>query len=722
MEINKIDLDNLNAELHKLSRNVASIGDSVKQGIKQGIKEGIKEGNATGNMKNPSTDDSDMAEKINNRIIMRKREEYETSKELIKSKEKTPEQEFNERTLKTQFSTNSYLEQLLKLTRENQEGVKKQTNIFEKPKTKRNELGFIEKTSAMKDSENPYSKFIGNMADLGLQGKQLFSGVKAKLSGSTRRQKDITKYTADINRDKALLSAEEAKLEKLKKTRGKNRDVAAIKEMEEAVKRRKTGIKSTSEKFADTTAEEYLYQKAKSDKNFQFKGIEKDLMKDQLSGNILHSTIKDVFPDKKTTKEKTTKEKTTNQSVSEDTLLKKLDKLLSTHIQKTPYNKDKSPKWQKPEFLVNGRNGKGNVKTSPANDDIHGIIPRKRKDDIHRKRKDDKDIEINASGSVFDIPLREASNPSTSGEYIVGIYKEIKKKTDTPAPKPMTTPSEGGGGMSMMGILSKLGPMLASLGPMLAGAASAIGAVAAPLAVALGGAYAIKKTSDMMDESNQGTTLSDIVVGGGKGFKAFLKGESFTDAFTGHQTERASKNFNREADEKANKALGDQFDKLVKPKFNPNYVTTDQLENLKQLYIDKANHKITATEYDRARNSLMQQSKDSEQESATLKDDFTNVTAGKPKATKQPQSNTPGGGSGGDVPRSSSKEVVDTKSNAHAMSQYSGIDQMTAMTIQAKLIAMEMMAMNNSSDYVNKQKEIMKTAGVTMAEKLYGGS
>lgn len=56
------------------------------------------------------------------------------------------------------------------------------------------------------------------------------------------------------------------------------------------------------------------------------------------------------------------------------------------------------------------------------------------------------------------------------------------------------------------------------------------------------------------------------------------------------------------------------------------------------------------------------------------------------------------------------------------MSQYSGIDQMTAMTIQAKLIAMEMMAMNNSSDYVNKQKEIMKTAGVTMAEKLYGGS
>lgn len=716
MEMDKRDLDNLKAELDKLSRNVASIGDSVKKGI----KEGIKEGNAEEKKKKTSTDDSDIAEKANNRIIMRHREEYETSKELRKSKEKTPEQEFNERTLKTQFSTNSYLEQLLKLTRENQEGVKKQTNIFEKPKTKPNGPGFFEKTSAMKESENPYSKFIGNMTDLGLQGKKLFSGVKEKISdrksGSTTRQKDITKYTADINRDKALLSAEEAKLEKLKKARGKNRDIEAIKKMEEAVKNRKTGIKSTSEKFADATAEEYLYQKGKSDKNFQFKGTEKDLMKDQLSGNILHSTIKDIFPDKKPTKKKPT-----NQSVSEDTLLKKLDKLLSTHIQKTPYNKDKSPKWQKPEFLVNGRNGKGNVKTSPANDDIHGIIPRKRKDDIHRKRKDDKDIEINASGSVFDIPLREASNPSTSGEYIVGIYKEIKKKTDTPAPKPMTTPSEGGGGMSMMSILSKLGPMLASLGPMLASAAGAIGAVAAPLAVALGGAYAIKKTSDMMDESNQGTTLSDVVVGGGKGFKAFLKGESFTDAFTEHQTERASKNNQREADKNTIKALGDMFDKQVKPKFNPNYVTSDQLDNLKQLYIDKGMHRITATEYDRTRNSLMQQSKDNEQESSTLKDDFNAVTTGKPKSTKQSQSNTPEVGGDG-VSRSSSKEVVDTKSNAHTMSQYSGIDQMTAMTIQAKLIAMEMMAMNNSSDYVNKQKEIMKTAGVTMAEKLYGGS
>jgi hypothetical protein len=694
MEMDKRDLDNLKAELDKLSRNVSSIGDSVKKGI----KEGIKEGNADEKKKKNSTDDSDIAEKANSRLIMRHKEEYDVSKELRKSKEKTPEQEFNERTLKTQFSTNSYLEQLLKLTRENQEGAKKQTNSFDKPK--RNEPGFLEKTSDMKYSENPYSKFIGNIADLGLQGKKLFSGVKEKISdrksGSTTRQKDITKYTADINRDKALLSAEEAKLEKLKKARGKNRDVEAIKEMEESVKSRKTGIKSKSEKFADITADEYLYQKGKSDKNFQFKGTEKDLMKDQLSGNILHSTIKDIFPDKKTTKEKTS-----TQAVSEDTLLIKLDRLLSNHIQKTPSKKD------------NGESV---------------IAPFKQKtaitDTISPKNKGGKDIEgksTKASGSVFDIPLREASNPSTSGEYIVGIYKELRKKNDTPPPMPMAPPSEGGG-MGMMGILSKLGPMLASLGPMLAGAASAIGAVAAPLAVALGGAYAIKKTSDMMDESNQGTTISDVVVGGGKGFKAFLKGESFSDAFTGHQTERATKNNNREMDAKTLKAYGDQFDKLVKPKFNPNYVSADQLENLKQLYIDKATHKISATEYDRARNSLMQQSKDNEQESSSLKDDFTAVTTGKPKATKQSQSNTPEGGTGGDVPRSSSKEIVDTKSNAQAMGQYSGIDQMTAMTIQAKLIAMEMMAMNNSSDYVNKQKEIMKTAGVTMAEKLYGGS
>jgi len=692
MEMDKRDLDNLKAELDKLSRNVSSIGDSVKKGI----KEGIKEGNADEKKKKTSTDDSDIAEKANSRLIMRHKEEYDVSKELRKSKEKTPEQEFNERTLKTQFSTNSYLEQLLKLTRENQETAKKQTNSFDKPK--RNEPGFLEKTSLMKhDAENPYSKFIGNVADLGLQGKKLFSGVKEKITdrkeGSTTRQKDITKYTADINRDKALLSAEEAKLEKLKKARGKNRDVEAIKEMEESVNSRKTGIKSKSEKFADTTAEEYLYQKGKSDKNFQFKGTEKDLMKDQLSGNILHSTIKDIFPDKKTTKEKTS-----TQAVSEDTLLNKLDRLLSNHIQKTPSKKDNGESVIAPFKQKNGIT-----------------------DTISPKNKGSKDIEgksTKASGSVFDIPIREASNPSTSGEYIVGIYRELRKKNDTPPPMPMAPPSEGGG-MGMMGILSKLGPMLASLGPMLAGAASAIGAVAAPLAIALGGAYAIKKTSDMMDESNQGTTISDVVVGGGKGFKAFLKGESFSDAFTGHQTERASKNFQRDADKDTIKMFGDKFDKEIKPKFNPNYVTPDQLENLKQLYIDKGMHKITANVYDRERNALMQQSKDNEQESATLKDDFSTITSTKPKSTNQAQSNNIDAGS---VQRStSSKEVVETKSNAQVMGQYSGMDQMSAMTIQAKLIAMEMMAMNNSSDYINKQKDIMKTAGVSMAEKLYGG-
>lgn len=678
MEMDKRDLDNLMNELNKFTRSVSTIGDTVKKGI----KDGIKEGNVETNKKKNSTDDSDLAEKANNRLIMRHKDEYDASKDLRKSNVKTPEQEFNERTLKTQFSTNSYIEQLLKLTRDNQETAKKQNNIVSA--SKRNEPGFLEKTSLMKHDDNPYGKFIGSMADLGLQGKKIFSGVKEKISdrtsGSTTRQKDITKYTTDINRDKALLSAEEAKLEQLKKARGKNRNTEAIKEMEEAVKTRKTDIKSKSQQFADTTAEEYLYQKGKSDKNFKFKGTEKDLMKDQLSGNILHSATKDIFSEKKATK----------QPVVEDTILGKLDKLISDNLKKTP---------------------------TKTEGDVYSIPESKLKNRKDTKSKTPEALS-NKVGSIFDIPLKEASNPTTSGEYIVGIYREMKKKNDIPKIPPMTPPSEGGG-MGMMGILSKLGPMLASLGPMLAGAASAIGAVAAPLAIALGGAYAIKKTSDMMDESNQGTTLSDVVVGGSKGFKAFLKGESFTDAFTGHQTERASKNFNREADKDSINQMNAQFDMLVKPKLNPNYVTADQIENLRKMYIDKGMNKIPVSEYVAARDSLIQQSKYSEQESATLKEDFTSTTGNK-KSTKQQSNNVDGGNDV--IPQSSSKEVVDTKSSVLTMSQHSGMDQMTSMTIQAKLIAMEMMAMNNSSDYINKQKDIMKTAGVSMAEKLYGGS
>ena len=81
MEMDQRDLDTLKVELDKLSRNVSSIGDSVKIGV----RDGMKEANADLVKQKLKTDDSSIAEKANTRLIMRHKEDYDASKEMYKS-------------------------------------------------------------------------------------------------------------------------------------------------------------------------------------------------------------------------------------------------------------------------------------------------------------------------------------------------------------------------------------------------------------------------------------------------------------------------------------------------------------------------------------------------------------------------------------------------------------------------------------------------------------
>ena len=55
-----------------------------------------------------------------------------------------------------------------------------------------------------------------------------------------------------------------------------------------------------------------------------------------------------------------------------------------------------------------------------------------------------------------------------------------------------------------------------------------------------------------------------------------------------------------------------------------------------------------------------------------------------------------------------------------SMGKSSGMDQLTAMTIQAKLIATEMLNMQKNPDYINQQKAYMKENGKQFATSLVG--
>ena len=190
-----------------------------------------------------------------------------------------------------------YMDQLLKVTKENNEYTRKFNSLDNKNNNKGFNLfntpsQFASELSKNANSTNPFSKLIGSTAELGLVGRDLFGGV---FSGSNKRNKQIKKNTSEINREKSILSAEEARLEKLKKVRGKNRDKDGIKELEDSIKNRKNTIKTKSGALANTAADEYLYQKGKSDKNFKFKGTDRDLIKEQLVDNMTYESTKDIF-------------------------------------------------------------------------------------------------------------------------------------------------------------------------------------------------------------------------------------------------------------------------------------------------------------------------------------------------------------------------------------------------------------------------------------------
>src|SRR5574343_2108386 len=749
MEMDQRDLENLKEELDKLGRSLSIMGDGmrdavasgvregisgvgglVRQGITAGIKEsgglvrqgitaGIKESNAEEKKRKVNTDDSERAEAANSRLLLRHKEEYNASKEMLKTKEKSPEQEFQEKTLKTQFSTNSYLEQLMRLTNENNERDKK--NNADRSNKRNSDPGFLDKMARYKSDSNPYTNVLGNMSDLGLQGKKIFGGIREKLayvkdkaSGSHKRQKTIDKSISEINREKALLSAEDPKLEKLKKVKGNNRDEDAIKEMEAAVASRKDSISNKSNKFADVTAEEYLYQKKKSDKNFNFKGRDYDLVSEQMRDNIYHSTTSDIFPDKKESEKEKKSEEEKKSEVNEESLLTKLCELLDYGI-----GKQKTTESEKSNGVLgsifgsddsgigsdDSGIGKQNTTESEKSNGVLGSIFGS--DDgatgnplIDGKYGKGTETEGGMSThSIFDIRIHEASNPSTAGEYIVGIYRELRRKNEEPEDKKIESEdgkSEGGG---LMGLLSSLGPLLSSLGTAVAAIAPAL----APIAVAIGGAMAFKTVYDKMEESEEGTTLGDVFAGA----KSWLTTGDYEKGKEEHELKRYGGIKQKQADESTLQGARDRFDikeRLIFKDYENTVITKEEVDGLRETYASYVAQEIPASKYKAARNRLLKRAKEMQSIDSSTDAEFAELTGNDSHAKPNPSTVKEG-----------SKEAVGTKSNTTAMGTQSGMDQMTAMTIQAKLIAMEMMKMNSNPDYVNKQKELMKVSGVAMA-------
>lgn len=717
MALEDKDINELKKELESLAKSVSSIGDSVRLGV----REGMKDGNSDIAKKNKMENDSELADKTQARLVLRQKEEYERNREMVKTNVKSPEQQAQEKAANAQFKTNEYLDQLTKLIKENNETLDKKTKT-QSPTG--DAIGDVEKkkkpsstnaqSSGMKGEELVGNLFKGISDTIGgikefpvnvkrkvegaadwMHGIGSGEGIKSKISGgvdwvkdvaggrqaSTDRQKQLEETKKEINKEKMLLSAEEAELEKLKKQRGKNRDAKAIDELKTAVQTRKDTISTKSDYLGSIASEEYLYQKGKQDKDYKLKGREKELVLKQMHDNISSSITSDIDPVKTSRRKVQTSDtsdvssigsiasKISGSSVDSKQMLtefKKLEKSL-TAIEKNTF-----------QMLNASLNG--GLSSSLMDKKPNSVL-------------------------TADTKLSRNPTPTTLGEYISGIYSELKQSNELNKSKPKLEEVSGESGGGIMDVLGKMLPALGGLAPMMSSIAGALPAIA----VAAGGAYLLKKTYDMTEQTTEGTTVGDV----GAGIQGWISGKGFTQSLEDRQLDRVQKIHKKEGDATQVAGYKTQFENLIKPKLQPyaKYITNDQMSELEDSYIQSGLGNITHAEFNIARNRLIKSAKSIEEQDTQATEEYKTLTGEKPKVE------TPSKSDKGEGARSN----VTTQTSMTSMGASSGMDQLTAMTIQAKLIAMEMLNMQKNPDYVNQQKSYMKENGKQFANALVGG-
>jgi hypothetical protein len=722
MAIEDKDINELKKELETLAKNVSSIGDSVRVGV----REGIKDGNSDLAKKTRTENDADLAEKAQSRIILRQKEDFEKTREIQKTSVKTPEQITQEKAANAQFKTNEYLDQLTKLIKDNNETLNKPSkstkpsgdSIGDSDRKKKSGSDSYITSSGMKGEDlvgklfkgisgtfEGIKEVPGNMkrkvegaADW-IHGIGSGEGIKSKIAGgvdwvkdvaggrqdSADRQKQLEITTKEINKEKLLLSAEEAELDKLKKQRGKNRDKKAIEELDNAIEERKSTIAEKAKVLGSLTSEEYLYQKGKQDKNYKLKGRDKDLVLNQMRDNVASSVTSDLETPKSTSTRGSTGIGTGVGGIGSESIIVGLNKL---------------------EKSLNAieKNTKTNTQTTAINALSKNLISQKSL--LSQLDKSVSAIESKSTGKLnADTKLSKNPAPTTFGEYISGIYTELKKANELngkPKLAAAEAASDEGGGI--MGMMGKILPALGGLAPMMGSIAAALPAIA----VAAGGAYLLKKTYDMTEQSTEGTTVGDV----GAGIGGFVSGKGFSKSLEDRQVDRVTAIHKKEGDKTVIEGAKTLFDRDQAPIFAPykKYMSDGDIEGLKDKYIDYRVGNSTYIQYKIDRNKLLKQAKEQQLGESSVDSEFAQLTGDNASQTK-PSTSDKGQGS---------QPKVNTQTSMSSMGKSSGMDQLTAMTIQAKLIATEMLNMQKNPDYINQQKAYMKENGKQFATSLVG--
>lgn len=388
----------------------------------------------------------DFHNKVADGIKQSQEEEESAGEERDKKRSQDEIRDIQKKNAQAQMTTNEYLQALTNLTEKNNAEIRKQKETRRGPLSLvGGAYGSVEdafyraRDFGNRFAEDPRvsgggAKVTGGIGEtltgfrkIGSALKKPFEALKGR--GSKKRQGEIDKLTKDINKEKALLSAEFDTLNMgdRSKTSGK-RD--AFRKQIATMRERRDRIRSQGQRFGDVVSDEYLYQKGRSDKSFRnLSDYERNLLAGQSSRNIAKSITSDIGGMGRRgdvgSRLKNMQEPDTRRGMFGDSSL--MDRMK----QKVPFGQRSSQ-----------------LGTTPAS------TPSRTKQKKETAR-------------TFNTPLKTSTNPRTYGEYIAGIYNEMEglNKTLNQNAKKAASINQGDDGGS-----SLFGGLIGSIGGMLLGA------------------------------------------------------------------------------------------------------------------------------------------------------------------------------------------------------------------------------------------------------------
>lgn len=721
MAVNEEDINALTSELQKFRENFGGMLDDTRKSrvTLEGIEKAIKEQSAAQAKARDEEDDiityegndtDDMKKTLDAHMklvegLKSEKEEAEQADVEAKNTKNTAEMLRNQqKTSANQMKTNEYLRLLTDLTNEN--NTRTRNRDQETKSLLGKSMGMIGKGYGV--AENYFGRTGAKGSQIGGGIGEMMGGARELVSifkkgsdfftqrGSRKRQSTIGKLVKDINKDKALIAAERNRLDELKKSGGSQSDIDAL---QASIKSRADRIRGKSKSFGEYTAREYMHQRGRTDKDYRkMSKYERELLIEHSAKNIAASATSDIngkitaaSKRKSSDDQQLTSRRRKNELLSEAQGMSREDAYASMRGSKST--------------------GIGGMLGGFAGG-LAGLLKPKGAD----TSTPDRGMRLQ-SKSLMNTPIVPAKNPRTYGQYIAGIYQELDELNDTlgggKGKTGKVATGEGGGGGIFSGIM---GAVLGGLGSMVMGKMGKLGRFLMKPFSKLGGKAFSKLGGKGLLKGGFKGAEKGILKGGLKGAEklggkeALKLGDKGALKMGGKEaTKIGSKGLAKGVAKKIPvlgliAGLGFGIDRLMDGDYlGAGGEVLSGLVSLLPVLGTAASIGIDATLVAR---DIKNANGAGDEEEQSLNDFERSIKSSRTDVRQK------------DVERT--RPTFKTMTTASVVEGAVGRDQLNAMQIQARLIAMEMSKLYKSDEYVLSQRQSAKNQATYMKNTMVG--